>query len=331
MWKHKVHNASFDMTLLTIVLFFAGFVLLVYGANWLVDGAASIARRYHISYVVIGLTVVALGTSAPELVVNLIASFKGTADVALGNVLGSNISNIFLILGVSALIFPLIVTKNTLWKEVPFALLGAVVVGVLANDVLLDGTSRSMIYRSDGMILVLFFLLFMVYAFGIARDKGIAVKETIRYPLWMSLVMTFAGMLALLAGGRWIVQGAVDIASILGMSEAVISLTIVALGTSLPELATCVAAALKRNAGIVIGNVLGSNIFNVFFVLGTSAMINPLPFNRTLNFDIFVGLAAMILLWILLLSSGKKTLQRWHGALLLVLYVAYITILLIKS
>ncbi len=332
MLKHKVHDAAFNMTLLTIILFFAGFALLVYGANWLVDGAASIARRYHISYLVIGMTIVALGTSAPELVVNLVASFKGAADVALGNVLGSNISNIFLILGVSALIFPLTVAKNTLWKEIPFAFLGAAVVGVLANDVFLNGISRSMIYRSDGMILMLFFFLFMVYAFGVAREKGAAVRETIRErPLWLSLVMTLAGMLALVAGGRWIVQGAVDIASILGMSEAVISLTIVALGTSLPELAACIAAALKRNAGIVIGNVLGSNIFNVFFVLGTSAVIKPLPFNKALNFDIFAGLAAVMLLWVLLMVSGRKTLRRWHGALFLLLYVTYITILVVRG
>ena len=313
----------------TLILFVVGFVLLVYGANWLVDGAASIARKHRISHVVIGMTIVALGTSAPELVVNLVASFKGTADVALGNVLGSNVSNLFLILGLSAIIFPVAVNKNTLWKEVPFALLGAVLVGVLANDLLFDGISRSMIYRSDGIVLVLFFLLFMYYAFGIARARSSDPEVPIReYPLWRATLMVLGGILALIAGGRWIVDGAVEIASMLGMSEALISLTIVALGTSLPELAACVAAAMKRNAGIVIGNVLGSNIFNVFFVLGTSAVIKPLPFNKALNFDILVGIGASLLLWVLLISSGKRIVRRWHGVLFVVLYAVYITALM---
>ncbi|TVR44617.1 MAG: sodium:calcium antiporter [Bacteroidia bacterium] len=321
------------MEVLTYILFVAGFILLVYGANWLVDGAASIARRYHISNVVIGMTIVALGTSAPELVVNLVASFKGTADVALGNVLGSNVSNILLILGVSALLFPLAVNHNTLWKEVPFAILGAALVGILANDALLDGIGQSKIYRSDGIVLILFFVLFSVYAFGISRQKGIApVEKNIReFSMGRSLLLVIAGIVALVAGGRWIVQGAVEIASTLGMSEAVISLTIVALGTSLPELATCVAAALKKNVDIVIGNVLGSNIFNVFFVLGTSAVIKPLPFNEVLNFDIFVGLGAVMLLWAFLAISGKNTLQRWQGVLFILLYIAYIAFLLIRG
>ena len=320
------------MEVLIYILFVAGFILLVYGANWLVDGAASIAGRYHISHVVIGMTIVALGTSAPELVVNLVASFKGTADVALGNVLGSNVSNILLILGVSALLFPLAVNHNTLWKEVPFAILGAALVGILANDRLLDGIEQSKIYRSDGIVLILFFVLFSVYAFGISREKGIVPVHKIRmFSIGRSLFLIIAGIVALVAGGRWIVQGAVEIASTLGMSEAVISLTIVALGTSLPELAACVAAALKKNVDIVIGNVLGSNIFNVFFVLGTSAVIKPLPFNEVLNFDVFVGLGSVILLWAFLAMSGKNTLQRWQGILFILLYIAYITFLLISG
>ncbi len=315
--------------MLAYILFIAGFVFLVYGANWLVDGAASIAKKHNISHVVTGMTIVALGTSAPELVVNLVASFRGTADVAFGNILGSNISNIFLILGISALIFPLAVNKNTFLKEIPFALLGAVLIGILANDLLLgDGTS--IVRRSDGLVLMIFFGLFMVYAIGIAKKKDLievpAIKE---FPLGMALIMILAGMLALVAGGRWIVQGAVEIAGRFGMSEAVISLTIVALGTSLPELATCVVAALKRNADMVIGNILGSNIFNVFFVLGVSAVIKPLPFNKTLNFDILGGILAVVILWLFILSSRQKTLKRWHGGVLLAFYVAYITILLV--
>ena len=318
--------------MLVYLLFIIGFVLLVYGANWLVDGAASIAKRYRISHLVIGMTIVALGTSAPELVVNLVASFKGSADVALGNILGSNISNIFLILGVSAMIFPLAVNKDTFSKEVPFALLGAVIFGILANDILFDRTDSSMIYRTDGAVLVFFFVVFMYYAFSIARKKGIAATPDIRtFPFWKSLVMIVAGMLALVAGGRWIVDGAVVIAASLGMSEALISLTIVALGTSLPELATCVAAAVKKNADMVMGNVLGSNIFNIFFVMGTSAVIKPLPFNQSLNFDVLIGIGSMVLLWFFLAISGNRSLKRWHGGVLTLCYVAYIVILLMKG
>ncbi|MFP4065646.1 MAG: sodium:calcium antiporter, partial [Bacteroidales bacterium] len=191
---------------------------------------------------------------------------------------------------------------------------------------------RSMIYRSDGIVLVSFFLLFMYYAFGIARsgDSGPEIP-TREYPLWRAVLMVLGGIAALIVGGRWIVDGAVEIASMLGMSEAVVSLTIVALGTSLPELATCVAAAMKRNAGIVIGNVLGSNIFNVFFVLGTSAVIKPLPFNNALNFDILVGVGAVLLLWALLMTSGTKIVRRWHGVLFVILYIAYITTLVIRG
>lgn len=310
------------------ILFVIGFVLLVYGANWLVDGAASIAKRHNISNVVIGMTIVALGTSAPELVVNLVASFKNTADVALGNILGSNIANIFLILGVSALIFPLAVNKNTFYKEVPFAVVGALLFGILANDLFLDKSDQLSVSRINGIILIAFFVLFMIYAFGISRTKGTSDEAVIKeFPFWKSMLMIVAGLIALVAGGRWIVDGAVEIAALLGMSESVISLSIVALGTSLPELATCIAAALKRNADIVIGNVLGSNVFNIFFVMGTSAVIKPLPFNQVLNFDVVVGIFSMLLLWAFLIISGQRTLLRWHGGVFVVMYVAYIMFL----
>ncbi len=310
------------------LLFVIGFLLLVYGANWLVDGAASIAKRHNISNVVIGMTIVALGTSAPELVVNLVASFKNTADVALGNILGSNIANIFLILGVSALIFPLAVNKNTFHKEVPFAVVGALLFGILANDLFIVKSDQLTVSRINGFVLIAFFILFMIYAFGISRTKGTSDDAVIKeFPFLKSLLMVFAGLVALVAGGRWIVDGAVEIAALLGMSESVISLTIVAFGTSLPELATCIAAALKRNADIVIGNVLGSNVFNIFFVMGTSAVIKPLPFNQVLNFDVVVGILSMLLLWVFLIMSGQRTLRRWHGGVFVVMYVAYIAFL----
>jgi cation:H+ antiporter len=312
------------------ILFIVGFVFLIYGANFLVDGAASLAKKFKISNIVIGLTIVALGTSSPELVVNLIASFQDSEDVALGNILGSNISNILLILGISALIFPLTVNNNTQWKEVPLSLLAALVLAITANDLIIDGYSASFITRSDGIILILFFVLFMHYAFSIARNEDTQDFNIKTFTVKRSVIMVLAGITGLIFGGKWIVDGAVTIAGFLGMSEAVISLTIIAIGTSLPELATCVVAAVKKNSDIVIGNIIGSNIFNVFFVLGTSAVIKPLPFNRDLNFDVIVGVIASFLLFAFLLMPRKKILERWQGGVLFVLYVVYIVVLLVK-
>lgn len=313
------------------LLFVVGFVFLIYGATFLVDGAASLAKKYNISNIVIGLTIVALGTSSPELVVNLMASLQGSEDVALGNILGSNISNIFLILGVSALIFPLTVNNNTHWKEIPLALLAALVLGITANDAIIDGHGLSFITRSDGLILISFFLLFMHYAFSIAKlsnDEEYAIKV---FPVAKSWLMIVGGIVGLVLGGKWIVDGAVVIAASLGMSEALISLTIIAIGTSLPELATCVVAAVKKNPDIVIGNVIGSNIFNIFFVLGISAVIKPLPFNRVLNFDVYTGIIACALLFVFLLFPRRKVLERWQGGVFVTIYVAYIVALVVRG
>lgn len=320
--------------MLVYILFVAGFIFLVFGANWLVDAAAALAKKYRVSNLVIGLTVVALGTSAPELVVNLVASFRGTADVAFGNVLGSNVSNVWLILGVSALIFPLAAGRTTIGREIPFALLGAVLVGVLANDWLIGGRSGPQLHRLDGVVLSLLFLGFMGYAYVIRRD-GDAESEPLprirERSIGRLVFMLLAGMLALVVGGRWIVAGAVEIASHVGMSQALISLTVVALGTSLPELATCVAAALKRNTGIILGNVIGSNVFNVFFVLGITAVVRPLPYNTLLNFDVGAGIASVLLLWLLLGLNRSGGLKRWHGILFVGLYAAYIAMLVVRG
>ncbi len=313
------------------LLFILGFLLLIYGANFLVDGAASLARRFRVSDIVIGLTIVALGTSSPELVVNLIASFQGKGDVALGNILGSNITNILLILGISAIIYPLTVNNNTKWKEVPLSLLAAVILAVVANDAFIDNRFDPTITRSDGILMLGFFLLFMYYTFSIAHDEKEENTEIKIYGLWRSWLMILGGIAGLVVGGKWIVDGAVVIASRMGISEALISLTIVAVGTSLPELATCVVAAMKRNSDIVIGNVIGSNIFNIFFVLGSSAVIKPLPFNPSLNFDVFTGIIASLLLFIFLFFPRKKILERWQGGVLLVLYLVYITVLVVRG
>lgn len=323
--------------MITLLLFIAGFVLLVYGAQFLVDGAASMAQKHGISNIVIGLTIVALGTSSPELVVNLIASFKGADDVAMGNILGSNITNIFLILGISALIYPLAVDVNHKWKNIPFALeipiaiVAAMVIGILANDNLIRSTHISQIDRINGIILIAFFLLFMLYTFKFSNGGQGDEEKVKSFPLWQSLLMIFFGIGGLALGGKWIVDGAVDIAAYLGMSEALISLTIVALGTSLPELATCVVAAYRKNPGIVIGNIVGSNIFNIFFVVGISAVIQPLKFNPVMNFDVIVGILSTLLLFAFLFMPRKNILERWQGGVLFLLYLVYIAVLVLRE
>jgi len=321
------------MNLTTIILFLIGFAFLIKGADLLVAGASAIASRFHISDLVIGLTVVAFGTSTPELFVNIIASLKGNTDIAIGNVLGSNIANILLILGVSSLIYPLSVSKGTVWKEIPFSLLAAVVLALMANDQLLTAAGASALNRTDGMILLCFFIIFLYYSYGIARDvDGLADQvQTVSRNVFTSLFYICLGLIGLTLGGKWIVDGAIQLAVSFGMSESLVGLTIVAVGTSLPELATSAMAAYRRRVDIAVGNVVGSNIFNIFFVLGISATIKPLPFNTTGNFDILVGLIAGFLLFLFMFTSRKRSLDRWEGLLCICLYVGYLGYLIFCS
>lgn len=316
----------------TIILLIAGFILLIRGADVLVSGASSIAKRFGISDLIIGLTIVAFGTSAPELVVNLLSAFRGTADIAIGNVLGSNIANVLLILGVTGMIAPIAVQRVTTWKEVPFSFLALFAVFALANDELLNGVSTSMIARGDGLILLGFFAVFMYYIVGIARSGGGQADESApvaERTMWSSIVYIVLGLAALIIGGKWVVDGAVAIAQFAGLSEAVIGLTVVAVGTSLPELATSVVAALKGKPDIAIGNVVGSNIFNVFWILGITSTIAPLPFHATSNLDLLAAGAATVLLFAWMFVGKRHQLERWQSAVFVVLYALYITLLLL--
>ncbi len=315
------------------ILLVIGFILLIKGANLLVDGASSVAKRLSISDLVIGLTVVAFGTSTPELFVNIFASIKGNTDIAIGNVLGSNIANIFLILGVSALIFPLGVGKGTVWKEIPLSLLAALLLGAMANDRLIDKSDTSALTRIDGLVFLAFFIIFMYYSFGIAKriegiDSHLPQKQ---HGLLKSLLLIVGGLVGLGVGGNWIVGGAVYIASRLGVSQSLIGLTIVAVGTSLPELATSAVAAYKKNVEIAVGNVIGSNIFNIFFVLGLSSIIKPLPFHPSSNVDIGVVILASLLLFLWMFTGKRRSLDRWEGMVFLILYGCYITFLVFKG
>lgn len=316
---------------LEIVILVLGFIFLIKGANFLVSGASSVAKKLGISPLVIGLTIVAFGTSAPELVVNIIAGIKGTTDLAIANVLGSNLSNTLLILGVSAVIFPLAVKKGTVWKEIPLSLLAVVMAAVLANDMLIDGRGFSAITRIDGIILIAFFIIFLYYTFGISKTKGTNDDEIKESSTVMSWVKIIAGFIGLTIGGKWIVDSAVDIASSLGLSQALIGLTIVAVGTSLPELATSAVAALKKNTDIAVGNIVGSNIFNIFWILGVSAIITPLPFSPFLMRDVIMTVIATSLLFIIMFIGKKHILERWQGITFILIYVGYIIFIVLQE
>lgn len=312
-------------------LFMVGFFLLVKGADWLVEGASSLARRLRISDFVIGLTVVSFGTSMPELIVNITASMQGSSDIAIGNVLGSNIANILLILGVSALIFPLPIQRNTILSEIPFSLAATFLVGFLANAVLFGDPNLLSVSRPDGLILLTFFFLFMSYIVYLAKTGVQDLTEELpeeSLSVTKALVLSSVGCAMLFLGGKWVVDSAITLATLWGLSESLIALTVVAIGTSLPELVTSAMAAWRKNADIAVANVVGSNIFNLLWILGISATIRPLLFTATSNLDILMLIFANALL-ILVLPLGRRwVIDRLNGGLFLGCYVMYTVYLL---
>lgn len=313
---------------MTYILFILGFFLLIKGADFLVDGSSSIARKFNISSIVIGLTIVSFGTSAPEFIVNIFASINGNTEIAIGNILGSNIANILLILGISAIIYPLVTKKNTVWKEIPLSLLATILLGVMVNDTLIDGGGYSGLTRIDGIVLLSFFIIFLYYSFGISKATGdMQDDEVVELTYKKSFLFVLAGLVGLGLGGKWIVDGAVAIAQSFDVSEAVIGLTVVAIGTSLPELATSAIAAYKKQTDIAIGNVVGSNIFNIFWILGFSSLIRPLPFSRSSDVDIVMVILSSAILFFIMFVGKKHTVEKWQGVLMVLLYVAYIVFL----
>jgi cation:H+ antiporter len=311
---------------MTYVLFVLGFVLLIKGADFLINGAVSVSKALRISNIVIGLTVVAFGTSAPELIVNIFASITGRNEIAFGNIIGSNIANIFLILGIAAIIYPLKVQKNTVWREIPFSLLAAVIILIMGNDVIIDGYGANEISRTDGLTLLGFFAIFMAYIFAIARDTPQEITEEYRkMSVTKSVMFVIAGIAALTLGGKWIVEGAVFISDTLGLSQSFVGLTIVAVGTSLPELATSIVAALKKQNDIAIGNVVGSNIFNIFWILGLTSVIKPIPLTSGNNLDMLMAIFASFLLFISIFIFRSHMVGRTEGFLFVLIYIAYIS------
>jgi cation:H+ antiporter len=295
----------------------------------LVEGSASIAKKLNISSIVIGLTIVAFGTSAPEFIVNIFASIQGNTDIAIGNILGSNIVNILFILGVSAVIFPLATKENTVWKEIPLSLLAAILLGVMVNDTLIDGGTFSGITRIDGIIFLAFFIIFLYYTFGISKVIGENTDLEIKEMSYMkSSLYIVGGLSGLIFGGKWIVDGAIKIAEGFNVSQSLIGLTIVAIGTSLPELATSAVAAYKKQSDIAIGNVVGSNIFNIFFILGFSALIRPLPFSKTSDIDIIMTIFSSLILFLIMFIGKKHTIERWQGITMIIIYIGYVAYLI---
>lgn len=315
---------------MAFLLLILGLVILIGSANILILGAASIAKKFNIPNLVIGLTVVSFGTSFPELIINLLAGYNGQSDLAIGNVVGSNTINVLLVIGISALIRPILVKSNTVKFEIPYSVLAMLVLLVLANDVFIDGTSRSVLSRADGFIFLTFFLIFMYYTFVVSKhsknDDGHQVKEQV---VWKSILLLIIGIIGLYFGGILIVDNATNIALKLGLSEGVIGILVIALGTSLPELATSAVAAYKGNSDMAVGNVVGSNIFNVFFILGISASLHPLAFSSSLNIDILVALFSSLLLFLFIFTRKGKQIDRLEASIFLVLYGIYVVWLLL--
>jgi cation:H+ antiporter len=322
------------MEIFLALLFIAlGLGVLIFGAGWLVRGASSIARSLGVSPLVVGLTVVAFGTSTPELTVNLYAAFTGATDIAIGNIVGSNIGNILLILGICAAIAPLAVQSSTVKWELPLALLAMLLVFVFGNDRLFDGAVADVLTRSDGLAFLGLFAIFMFYIFAIAKQetgpKSEGEKTEGRITsTWASIGLIVSGLAALVIGGKILVDNAIVLARFAGLSEAVIGLTIVAIGTSLPELVTSIIATLKKEVDIAVGNIVGSNIFNVFWILGLTSVIAPLPTPSNFAIDSMVGIGATIALMSALYIGNRFSIDRWQGVLFVVAYSAYVAYLI---
>ena len=314
--------------ILSTVSFIAGIVLVILGADWLTKGASALARRFNISELVIGLTIVALGTSLPELVISTGSAIKGSSGLALGNVIGSNIFNGMLILGVTALITPIRFNKRMLTREIPFNLLASVVL-LLVSGKMLVGVEDGYISRYSGLLLFCFLAIFIRYTFSIPSDGS---EEEPQKAISIGKVILFivTGLAALIFGGNLFVDGATEVAAALGMSQAVIGITIVSAGSSLPELAVSVSAARKGNVGIALGNVLGSNILNIFFILGTAATITPISLDGFNCIDYYVLLGSSLLIYIVARFGGKAVINRFEGALLVAGYIAYTAYLIMK-
>lgn len=311
--------------MVTYILFFLGFVILIFGAKILVDGASSIGVKAGLSQLLIGLTIVALGTSLPELMINVFASIQGSTGLAIGNVLGSNIMNTLLIIGIAAIIYPIKVESSVCKRDSWINLIAILLVAVMANDFIF-GKSQSVLDIVDGIILLIMFIVLLYILFSQPADKNNTDNNGIKVLTYFhSAIYIILGIMGLFFGGRWIVDGATTIANDMGVSESTVGLTIVAVATSLPELVTSIIAAMKKNTSIAIGNALGSNIFNIFLVLGTSAVIHPINFDTNLNIEIGILIfASLFLMFVIRFGKTTRTITRWEGIVLTLGYLAFV-------
>lgn len=316
---------------MTYLLLLVGFALLIKGADYFVDGASGIAKSFRIPSLLIGLTIVAFGTSSPEAAVSISAAIKGNTGIALGNVLGSNIFNITFIIGISAILYPLTVERQTIRKEIPLTLLAGAALAVLALDNVFGVNQIPLISRGDGIILLLLFSVFMYYIFEVARasrEVDVSVEDDPSQPLWKAALFTIGGIIAIVIGGDLVVKSSIDIAKQFGLSETLIGLTIVAVGTSLPELITSAVASMKKQTDIAVGNIIGSNIFNILFILGASAVISPLSVDTGMTIELILNIVLTLILF-QFSKTGRKVVKA-EGIVLCLLYVAY-TVFLVMT
>jgi len=315
--------------IISILLILVGFSGLIFGANFLVDGSASLAKKNNIPDLIIGLTIVAFGTSAPELVVNSVASYNGLSDIVLANIIGSNNFNLFFILGIAALIYPIAVQSSTARREIPLSLIIAVLSLGLATEFFM--TQNSEISRFDGLILLLFFFAFLYFLFSKMKSEKtetVAYVPKSNFKIWSSILIGFLG---LIVGGKLVVDYSINVATELGVSQKIIGLTIISIGTSLPELVTSIVAATKKNSDIAIGNVIGSNIFNLLFILSISSLINPIQYNQEFNRDFALLIGGTLFLIIALVFSKRKKIEKWKALILVSFYLFYTSFLVMKE
>lgn len=326
-----------------IIFLILGIILIIAGGNYLTDGASAVARHFKVSNLVIGLTVVAFGSSTPDFVVCLTSTLSGKSQLALGDVVGANIFDILLVVGIVALVNPIHISKDMLWKDLPMLALASLALFFCGDDRLFDGTA-DYISRTDGLMLLAFFAIFMAYTFEMAREPQPLVPANATgntsnkdagggkgMKMWLAAVCIAGGLAALVVGGNWIVDGASGIALKAGLSEGLVGLTIVAIGSSVPDLATSVVAAVKKQPGIALGNVVGACIFNVFFIIGLCATIRPLDTGTISLVDFSTLVGGSLLLWLFGQIIGKRVITRGEGVVLALGYVAYITYLIVKA
>ena len=330
MYLVNTNKKQLTKMFISIILIIIGFVLLIKGADWLVSGASALAKKYKVSDLAIGLTIVAFGTSAPELVVNSVASIHGHSDIIFGNVIGSNIFNLFMILGIVGLILPISVQSSTVWKEIPISFLAIIVMYFLSNELLYQ--ENNFLTRYDGLLLLVLFGAFLFYIYKQMKTDKVEIdstnKQLTNLQIWSLII---GGLSGLIIGGKLVVDYAIDVATTLGVSEKIIGLTIIAMGTSLPELVTSVVATFKKNSDIAIGNIIGSNIFNIFLILSVSSFINPIVYNTAFNVEVYFLAGGTIFLFIAMFTGIKRKLDRWESALLLSAFIIYTSYLIFQE